>query len=193
MSGLINLDVTEDRWLRAAAKTASLPLGLEKAMARSLNKTVLGMRTDASRMVRQEYAVPVRDALGLVFIRKAYQGYLQAEMKCQSSANISLGHFGPRPVRVKSAGGKRQGVSVMVKRSSGRKRLGQGFQPKPGGPIFARDGQDRLPIHKLFTSAPVRFLERPDSQARLLAQGEARLAKNFAHESAWILEQAGLK
>lgn len=192
--GLLNLDVTADGFLRAAAKCATLPQGLETAIVRALNKTVLGMRTDGSRLVRKEYAVPVKDALGLAMIMRANKSHLKAELKFRGSANISLGHFSPRPVRVRDSRGRaRTGVSVLVKRSSGRKKLGQGFQPKPGGPIFAREGSDRLPLRKLFTSAPVRFLGRPEVSDELLSLADVRLAKNFDHESRWVLEQAGVR
>lgn len=170
------------------------PKQMEKAISGSMN-SALERRGKAAAWseVREEFNVRKADVVGRdqVSMFKAHPGRLDARLTISGAANISLGHF-LRPKK----GPKRRpkvGPGVVVKKSSGKKPVKGAFvKNNPGGAVvFKREGSKRLPVAKLFTSAPLRHLEKDDVRKRIEREIEDGFFHEFDRYADHILTKAG--
>ncbi len=157
----VNVDI--DPVLRSLKR---LEIGLaHKAIYRSLNRTIGGVKTNATRAVRQELTLKVKDIKRDLAVRRARPRGLEA------SLDIAVRPTGLIKFRARDT---TRGVTVQVKRRAGRKRLGKAFiatMPSGHKGVFTRrKGVARLPVGELFSTAVGQYL---DDESVLDPIGEA--------------------
>lgn len=151
------------------------------AEVRAINKTARGLRTQISKGVRKRVALKsstVKQSLSLEKARRRANPQARLSIKPKP---ISLKHYGARQIR--------KGVSVRVKKSSGRKLIKHAFMvAKLGGHPFQRDGEARLPISKLWGPSVRQQVGeiRPELEKYILKS----MGKRTREEIDWELEKA---
>lgn len=130
----------------------------EKAITRSLNRSIRGVNTDAIRAVRSELTLKAKDIRRDMRIRRAVPRTLEAALVVEVKGT-GLIKFKARDTT--------RGVTVKVKKRGGRKRLPGAFiaRAKTSGSrqVFTRErGAGRTPIKKLFSTAVGQYLDDDD-------------------------------
>ena len=126
---------------------------MAKAQRSATNKLMRKASVAASKKVREVYVIKARDLKQFTKIRRASGSRSTATLIITGSP-IGLIHFGPKQVR--------RGVSVRIKKTSGRKVVKSAFiEVMPSGHIgvFQRVGKGRLPIKELKTLSPIKMYE----------------------------------
>lgn len=160
-------------------------------VAKALNRATRGIRTDASKMTRQEYNVKARQIRGSFSVRPATRSSLSAAAVSKGGA-ISLRHFNPLPS--KPGRRPRDGVSVKVTRT--RKKIPGSFVARmPNGSlgVFQRKGRSRLPIKKLYGPSVPQMLDHDNVLPDLQDGATLRFNKNLDHEIDYFLKRKGLR
>lgn len=148
-----------------------------KATIRALNKAAVNVRTASVAAVRKHRALSARAIRDGITIERASKVKLYSQLKV-SGRPVSLKEYGAR----KGA----RGVSVLV--TPGRRKLVHHhgntafIADSIGGHVFAREGQARLPIRKLFgPSLPSTFTQ--DAVRRVWTDKAAEaMVKRMAEE-----------
>jgi hypothetical protein len=154
----------------------------KKAVTRSVNRTVAGVRTDVVKEVRQEYAVNAKTVRSALSVRKATRGSLEAFVDV-AGTRLPLIRFAPRPSKPEARRPK-AGVSVMVKKGQ-RKSVSHAFvaRMKSGHVgVFQRSGGTSLPIEEKYSLAVPQMVARDNVRAKLQENALARFEKNLDHE-----------
>jgi hypothetical protein len=145
------------------------PKIIEQSLQRALQLAATKTRTRISREVRLTYNVKAGSISKKVTIKRLPGARLLAYV----SPALGLDKFGARGKNVKTAHGKRRGVTVQVKKTGGRKLVKGGFTGGKGKVIFQRTGDSRLPIERLFGPAIAQMVSNPTViEAALLLTGE---------------------
>jgi len=162
------------------------------AVARALNRSVQGVTTDAGQMARQSYNVRSGDVKRSFTLLKASPSSLFGAATSKGRV-LSLRDFSPTP-----GPGKRRpavGLSVMVKRQSGKVRLAGAFWGQMPGrdvaSVFRRLGTSRLPIEKLFGPSVPQMLGNQEVMARIQAKAADRFGVNLDHEVSRVFAGLG--
>ncbi|MBI9079188.1 MAG: hypothetical protein JEY79_05550 [Pseudodesulfovibrio sp.] len=190
----VGIDINTKRMEEQLDRMLDIPKQMERAVSNSMNTAVQRKgRASIWQEVREDYAVCKADILGQDHVKmfKANPGRLEARLVLFSDSNIPLGHF-LRPKK----GPKRRpkvGPAVLIKRSSGKKPVKGAFVKLNNGKplVFKRVGDPSLPIAKLFTSAPIRHLEKDDVQDRIYRDIEEGFFTEVERLSNLNLSKAG--
>ncbi|TVM15062.1 hypothetical protein DPQ33_16370 [Oceanidesulfovibrio indonesiensis] len=178
-----------------------VPGGMKKAMCRALSRTIKGMRTDAVRQIRKDYNVPAKDVRSKMTVvsPKPADNHPRALLRAEGRMSVPLFRYGARPRVPVAAGGRRprKGVSVQVKKTSGRKVIEGSFvqRPKNGGgvQIMKRETKERDSHQVLYGPSHLQALKDEGNLFELQELAEERLQKNIIHEADFVLQQAGLR
>lgn len=178
---------------------------LDRAILRSLNRTISSVRTMVQREITEKTGVKKKDIMPRLFIHRAERSNQAAALK-SLGRGVPLVLFGARRVRIQSDRGKRFGVSAMVKGQ--RQVIAGGFLAEmPNGKVgvFARKDVTRsrkgkprsspeLPIKQLFSSE-VQDLIRSDTGflSRVKRYGHDTFEKNFAADYKFFADREGLR
>lgn len=186
----IKIDDAQIRRLKREFR--EIPGKSRRALSATLNKTIVGVRTDTVRVVVKEYLVRSGDVRSTLTIRKATINRLDASMRSEGTA-IRLIKFRTSP---KSATSRRPagGVRVQVKRSGGGGRISGAFiavMRNASVGVFVRKGRSRLPIEQLYGPAIPSMIGGDDVWLALETMANQRLAKNLNHEIERILKGFG--
>jgi len=130
------------------------PKIVKKALRRTMGETGRKFKANITKDVRKTYAVKAKELKSHIVGKTINDGDgLRYEFTVKGRT-INLIHFGARQL-------KRGGVSVLVRRDHGRKRIRSAFiAPDRGGRlrVFMRKGESRLPIEAKNTlSVPQMF------------------------------------
>lgn len=116
-----------------------VPLGLEKALSRALNKIGVFARTQVMKMIAREINIKLKDLRGRnVRLRRASFGRLFVVLSI-TGRRIPLTHFSARQTK--------RGVTYRIRRSGRRQRIDDAFiQRMDSGHVgvFVRSGQPRI-------------------------------------------------
>jgi len=123
-----------------------------KALARAVNRTLEQAKTSMSRTIRSQFNIPKAKVDQSLSIKRAtfkggtfrIEGQLRSTSKRGRSLNVIS--FGARQVH--KPGG---GVSVLIRKSAGRKLIKGAFIANQGRTVFRRVGDKRLPIEAVQT------------------------------------------
>ncbi len=164
----------------------------KQAVARAVNRTVKGVRTDAVKAAIREYSIKPPIVRKSIKVEQALNGSLEAAA-IATGKRIPLIHFEARP---KQPGGRRpiKGVSVQVKKE--RKVLKGSFlaRLKSGHVgVFQREGDDRLPIEEKRSLAVPQMLENQDVIEEIQEKAENRFDKSLSHEIDFALQKMGAR
>lgn len=161
------------------------------AVSRSLNRAASGVRTQASREVRQSYAIRARDiASDVIAVEKSTTSSLAAQVRIRGKA-IALAAFGaPRQTR--------RGVTVTVKKGAGRQLYPRAFlaQGRGGQQVFWRTRAGgklvpRGPIKMLFGPSVAQIVSAKPFTARLLKSAYERIATELAQQVRYRIGKRG--
>lgn len=161
---------------------------LPKALSRALNKTTTGVRTDMVSLIRKDYNYKAAAIRSRIKINRATYAQLSASV-------ISSG----RDVHLTDVTGTRQtakGVSVNVKKSTGRKLIPRAFirGVKSGKQIVFRRAEiggkmvGRKPIVARYASHPETIYNTSENWTTLQKLAQGRLDSNFTHEVDTVLK-----
>lgn len=162
-----------------------------KALMRALNRTIKGVRTETIRIVRGELNLKVADVKKGLSIRRARSRDSSAALEVWAA---------PTPTARYAARQTKRGVTVKVKRKGGRKLIAGAFlarmrsghvgvysAPKGGytrrGPAPNRSG---LPIHELFSTALVQYIDDPKVLARIGTVARGRFERELVSQIAFL-------
>lgn len=176
------------QWAEAKRRLSAVQGGVERAAVSALNRTAMGIRTDATRMATDRYTVKSSVARASLSVSKASRGNLLAMVR-SSGTSIPLHAFqvSPRRTSGKRPGG---GLRVSVKKGSGG-QLKSGFMVanlKVGGGlgratgVAQRLGASRYPIRPLYGPSVPSMLSQEEQLEPLQGQAAGRLQKAMAHE-----------
>lgn len=153
------------------------------AIVRAVNRAVQGVTTDAGQMARQAYNVRSGDVKQSFSLTRASVSNLFGAAVSKGRV-LSLRSFSPSP-----SPGKRRpsvGLSVVVKRSTGRAKIAGTFwgqmPSRDVASVFRRLGKDRLPIEKLFGPSVPQMLGNQNVIERIQAKAADRFGANLDHE-----------
>lgn len=172
-----------------------------KALARGINKTMTGVRTDGVKILKDRYALTATAIRKSWKIRNAHFKDLNGVVSTQGTP-IRLKEFGARKVPA--------GVSVKVLRTNPRtivkhaffaklgledrvyRRKHEGARKKPVATrVYAKlPFKYRFPIHALYGPRIQDHLGDPEIIGTLQRMAGERLGKNMEHEVDYLLKQA---
>ena len=121
----------------------------DKVVAAAINKTAAKAKTEMKRQITAEFAVKSGDVSAQLRVVKASAKGFQLV--------AALAAFGTRRgrrsrnVALFRARQTKQGVTVQIKRSAGRKLIRHAFIGNNGKTVFVREGKSRLPIKPVET------------------------------------------
>lgn len=158
------------------------PKLVDKAFQRALQVASMKAKTRISRKVRATYNIKAAAVGRSVQLRK-----LQSEpgrLLLYTGRMLGLDKFSARPKKVRTAAGRRVGVTVQVKKSGGRKLVKGAFLGGKGKVIFTREGEGRLPIERKFGPSIAHMVGNKD----VLTDFEAHVGEDAATEFNRYLE-----
>jgi len=154
----------------------------EKAIKRSLNRTITGVRTAASRSVRQHLTLKAKDVNKELSVRRANTRTLSAAVDIQATA-VGLIKFRARATR-------RKGVTVQVKKRGGRKQVPNAFiRTMDSGHrgVFVRRGLARLPIRELLSTSVQQYLKDDEVLNPLQRYANERFTRDLTKNVEFLL------
>ncbi|MCP3923336.1 MAG: hypothetical protein GY714_12200 [Desulfobacterales bacterium] len=146
------------------------------ALARSVNRTIQGVKTDSVRSVRENYNVKAASVRKGFSFKKANRRSSNASALVRGS-RISLREFGVRPNSLRSR--PKVGLSVRVGRQ--RKTIRSSFFSK-GKHIYRRVEKSRLPVEKLLGPSIPQMMNNEEVVNNVEKSAVERFEKNFKHE-----------
>lgn len=170
----------------------NMPREARRALVSSLNRTIIGVRTDTKRQVSKAYFVKVSDASRTMSIIKAGPKHLQATLRSEGNV-IPLIDFRVSPKRPTNPPPK-GGIKVKVKRNGAAHILKHAFIAEMWNGhvgVFERERKSSLPIHQLFSAAIPSMVKDPKTLAEIQKSAFDRLGKALDHEIDRILKGYG--
>lgn len=172
-----------------------------RAMVRSINKTLPGVRTDMTQAIYDQYAV-TKTKIRSTFKIKRASITQQMGLVATKGRHLNLSEFGARQTQ--------KGVTVKILREGSRKLLPGAFirtmksgkklvlqreyhatktSVRPGMAYARLPRQYRFPVKGLFGPRLQDHLEKPAVWAGIKKQVAERLLKAAAHEADYLIKQ----
>ena len=155
----------------------------QKAISRSLNRTIGGVKVAASRSVRDELTLKIKDIKKDLAIRRAPARGLEAAL------DVAIRATGLIKFRARQTA---RGTTVQVKRQGGRKRLPHAFIAKMRsghtGVMTRHKGIGRLPIDELFSTAPGQHLDDDRVLGPIGRSAQERFTKELSSQVDLLLK-----
>lgn len=185
----------------------AVPKGLDTAVARALNKTMTGARTDAVAMIRRDYNLKAGLIRADLRIIRANANNLRAVLRGEASPGIPMIDSGVLPKRVPSTVRSKGrytpavGISAMIKKGKRTTFPGAFVARMSSGHVgvFHRreDGRkmkakNRPAIRQMFGPSAIKLLAGDRYDIELEEKIEARWDKDLQHEARNVLRKAGL-
>lgn len=164
--------------------------GFPKAFSRALNKTVTNTKTEMTDLIRADYNYTLASLRSRITTRNSTVKTLFAKVTSTGRSPHLTDIVGTR-------GTKTRGISVDVKKATGRRYIPQGFlaigrvsgkkisfiRKMEGGRRVAR-----LPLEDIRASHPEVVYNTKENWAKIQAAVKIRLDNNFLHEVDVILK-----
>lgn len=175
---------------------ATVPNGASKAMVRALNRTIVGVRDDVLRAIKDTYLVRDREFRGLMKIRNASSKRLSASITVRDHP-LGVERFQITP-RKRISGRRRapMGIHVRVRRDSPGNILPGTFlgigRISNALLVFRRLTDDRLPLEHIHGPAFSSMLKMSWDNPELSIQEHAdeRLLRELDHQVEYLLSEA---
>lgn len=206
---VIDIDIRSDLRQVAATFTGDIQARMRPAIVTALNRAAVSTRAEAVREIRATYNLRARTVRDQIRLKRATRAVLTALLTA-SGKRVPLIEFNPRPSAPGKAGRRSLGVSVLVRRDTGRKLVRHAFvqrmksghvgvfmRVQPGdknNPVYRskriRHGGSDLPIAELTSlSLPAAFVNK-SIQSVLAKTARARFSVEFARALSSIERQA---
>ena len=173
---------------RAVRLLAHLPGAAQQAMARAMNRAILGARTAATKQTRAKYRIKAAAIKATMRMVKATRFRLEASVVSRGK-RIPLFGFGTKPNQPGTGGPGKPQLRVSVKRGGGRKKVRSAFVARVGR-VARRKGKKRFPLESLFGPAVPQMLGNEAVIAEVEAVAQQRLDARLDHEIDWALRKA---
>lgn len=185
----------------------------EKAIARALNRTAEQAKTGMIRAITSEFEIKSSDVRPMLKINVARGGFaggrLTAELfalKDKKRRGLNVMRFGARTAlgkarkvvkfrgergwaqRIVPVGG---GVSVKIKKGSGRKTIAHAFIANKGRTVFIRTGDERLPIRGVTTIDIPQMFNTRRINAAVVKVIREKFPEILARETRFYVERFG--
>jgi hypothetical protein len=144
---------------RIMVQRINLEKALQNAARRTINKLITRGRSQANRQVRQTYNIKAKDLNRFTKVRRATSGRMEASITISGRK---------MPIILFSASQVKRGVTVRIKKASGRKTITGAFitgMPSGHRGVWRRKGKERLPIKELYTASPAEMFENEGAKA----------------------------
>jgi len=193
----VKLDTTQLREAQRVLQT--LGKQARPILARSINRALQGVVTDATNQARQTYTVKAGAVRNSFKKERASKNHLQGQA-VSKGAPLRLYHFAPRPK--KPSPNLKHGVSVSPKGVRWRipgtfiapmKKGGKRAGKTVGYGIFRREGKNRYPLEQQYGPSVPQMVDNEDVQEAVEKGAQERLSKNLEHEVDRHLQKVGLK
>lgn len=189
----MNIDITKNSLDTAEAFILAFGGKAKPAVARAVNRSVKGVRTDGVKLVRSEYNVKAGVISKAFTVRRATKGNLEAVARV-SGNRISLIHFDAKP---SIPGGRKPAIGVSVKVKKQRKVIRHSFvarmRKNSSVGVFVRKGKERFPILKKYSLAVPEMMDRDDIREEIQKGADKRFGKTLNQEINYMLQKAGAK
>lgn len=170
--------------------------GYKKVAMRSINRTVMGMRTEVVRAVRSIYNVPAKDVRDNIFVFKARKDYLRGAIQARGKMSTPLMRYAGRQKVVARTLRNRKnikGATVQIHTKGSRSVVKRGFIAKSSSgkeQIFARVKKDsRYPLRLLFGPGQLAVLKDEEITDDLQREAERRFEKAVEHEAQALINK----
>ncbi|MBQ7544919.1 MAG: phage tail protein [Synergistaceae bacterium] len=189
---MIQLNISNAMLERAVSNLRSVQSQMPQALARAVNRTTDGLRTDAVKETHKKYFVSAKDVRASISFRKATAGSLMGAMVSKGKRH-SLADYQLTPNRPQS--GRKAALKGAVKREGGLKPLGPAFLIKRAGgryfPFYrvgSGSGNRYKGIQSLISPSMPQIIKNEET-LRVMEQGaQERFAKRVDHEISLILD-----
>lgn len=158
-------------------------------LMRTVNRTIELARTAMSREIRTEFNLTASYVRERLLIRKATLKAGRYSVEAQLTAS---GKFrGRRSANVIAFAAKqaKEGVSVKIKKTGGRKVIKGAFIANKGRTVFVRTGAKRLPIEPVQTVDVPQMFNTRKINAAVLRVIDQRLPQVFEREARFALQR----
>lgn len=173
----------------AVKKLTSYLEGMPKqapvAIARAINRAIDSTKTEASRILKENYTIKASSVKQSLSVKKASKNELVAQfLSSANSASLSMAHYKFSPNK-ETTGKAFKPVTVEIKK-------GSPFEVKNGfvwnGTVFRRTGKNRLPIEVKTGPTVPQLLSQEDAFEALQAKAEETFMKRLDHEVGVLLK-----
>ncbi len=189
---MFTLNISNDMLEHAASGLRSVQSQFPQAVARAVNRTTDGLRTDAVRETHKKYFVSAKDIRSSITFRKASAGNLMGAMvskgKRHSLADYQLTPKTPRA-------GKRVQLKGAVKREGGLKSLGPAFLIKRSGGRYSPyyrvgfgGGNKYKGINSLISPSMPQIIKNEETRSAMEKGAQERFTARLNHEWNRILD-----
>lgn len=166
----------------ATSDLRNLEKSIPKAISSSLTRVGNGVRTDATKSVREDYTIKAGDVRGEIKVDKG---------KVKSDMMLTVKSKGPNlPLTKFKTTVSRSGVKANVLKTTGLKRIPGAFKmtgPKTKPGVFSRVGNPRLPIKELYGPAVPVMLNKDGVVERIDERARERMQERFDHNINYVL------
>jgi hypothetical protein len=187
-----------DRAVRRVADTlGALQADVRRAAKNALNRTMRFEQTDIIRELRREYNVPAQELRKRLYVHRAKKGDLRCWILAQGRVAVPLIRYSPQPSSPAASRAElpQGGVSVLVKRTEGRKVVKGSFiqDTGAGAQIYKRVGDERYPVRLLYGPSYLRLLGEQMLWEERRSRSVQRFGEMLQHEAESTLRKAGLR
>lgn len=163
----------------------------DRAIARAINRTAEQARTQMIRGITSEFAIQAKDVREQIKLRKAKDGsfglLLTAELTAfgrrrgRRSRNVML--FGTRQTA--------KGVTVRIRKATGRRLIAGAFIGNKGRTVFKRVGAERLPIKGVETIDVPQMFNTKRINSKVVAIPQDKFPEILRREVSFYVERFG--
>lgn len=185
-NGMINMQISDDALAKANAALKKILADSPTAVARAVNRTMDGLRTDAVSETHKRYFVKSKDVRASLSFRKASPGNLMGAMVSKGKRH-SLADYQLKPSTPRA--GDRVPLKGAVKREGGLKSLGPAFLVKrKGGRYFpfyrigGGNGNRNKGIQSLISPSMPQIIKNKETVRAMEEGAEKRFSVRLEHE-----------
>lgn len=194
------------------AKLGHIPRGLARATSMAGNKTLVTIRANMVRMIRERYAIKAGDVRKELAISRLTPSRLVGSIRGESSPGVPLFRFTttrrlPSTRRTRAGGyTPAVGISVLVRKDRGKRVVRgaftavmssghrgafvRGSRYKAGRETKSKLGARE--IVELYGPTPVKLLGAAENIKKIETQAQDTMDKNLKREAEFYLRRAGL-
>lgn len=172
--------VTKGQIEKARELLHGFPGATRKVLAKSVNRSITSVRTEAVRKTREIYTVKARDVRDTIHLTRSKPSRLTGVISSVGSA-LPLSSFDHRPTTVN--GKRRTPIRVTVKRGE-HQALDRAFIARVGGnkSIYERVGKKRMPIRKLYSLSVPQMIGNEGTVQSMADKARETMDKRLDHE-----------
>lgn len=180
----LKIQIDGDKLKLVEDMLAHIPKGAERAVSRSMNRTIIGVRTIVTKSVTELYEIKSGDVRETIRIEKASPSKLSARL-ISSGPVIGLQRFKHSPKSARSR--PKIGVRVRVRKDSPMEPYKGAFLTPSIQGIYRRTTRDRLPIERIYGPAVPSMVKTVTDEQQIQDQAGDRFIKELNHEVDFLL------